>query len=115
MQQQTKTVVVGLVALVVGFVGGAALGAEVSARIWYGISKPLTVATGQQALVVLTFLDKKDEATLRHLMEMEIDGTLLTLRTQHFGSNDPMSRLYADLKHYRQLHPGADVANVSDK
>ena len=119
MQQRTKAVVMGLAALVVGIIGGAAIGAEVSAKAWYGMSKALTVATGQQALLVLTLLDKKDEATLRHLMEMEIDGTLLTLRTmetaQHFAPSDPMSQLYERLKQYRQQHPGAGVTKVPDR
>src|SRR5215475_669262 len=105
MHQRTKIIVVGLAAFVVGVVGGAVFGAEVTARIWFGISKPLSVAAGQQALIVLTFLDKKDEVALRHLMEKEIDSTLLTLRaleTAHrLDSDDPMSRLHEDLKHYR--------------
>jgi hypothetical protein len=45
MQQRTRIVVVGLVAFVIGVAGGAALGFEVSSRVWSGISKPLTVAT----------------------------------------------------------------------
>ena len=83
------------------------------------MSKSLTVASGQQALVVLTLLDKKDEVTLRHLMEMEIDATLLTLRTmetaEHFAPNDPTSRLYESLNQYRQQHPGAGATKVPDK
>jgi hypothetical protein len=95
MRQRALIVVVSLAALIVGAVGGAALGVELSSRFWYRMSKSLTVASGQQALVVLTLLDKKDEVTLRHLMEMEIDGTLLTLRTmetaERFAPNDPSS------------------------
>jgi hypothetical protein len=109
----------GLAALVVGIIGGAAIGFEVSTKAWYEISKPLTVATGGQALIVLTFLDKKDEVTLRHLMETEIDRTLLTLRTmetaQHLDPNDPMSQLYERLKRYRQQHPGAGVDKAPDR
>jgi hypothetical protein len=119
MKPRTRIVVVGLVAFVIGVAGGAAVGAELTTRFWYGLSKPMTVATGQQALVVLTLLDKKDEVTLRHLMEMEIDSTLAALNTmetaQHFGPDDPMSRLYQDLKRYRELHPEAGGARAPHK
>jgi hypothetical protein len=109
MRERAKVIVVGIVALA----AGVALGFVASSWVSYRMSQPLPTATGQQALAVLTLLDKKDEATLRRLMEMEIDGTLLTLRTmdraQHFEPKDPMSRLYGDLKQYRQEHPRVPV------
>jgi hypothetical protein len=116
MRSQAKMIIITVIALLVGIIGGLFLGSELASRVWYRMSKPLVVATGQQAFAVLTMLDRKDEAKLRELMEMEIDSTLLSLRAMHeknpFDSDDPTMKVFERLQNYRKEHPRAISAIV---
>ncbi len=119
MQQRTKLIVASLLAFALGATGGGVLSWQVAGWVWYRISIPLVVATGAQALSVVTLLDKKDEASLRQVMELEIDNTLSTLRTieatRPFAPDDPMGGTYERLKEYRRLHPGPGVSQMPSR
>jgi hypothetical protein len=109
MKSGTKLVLVGSITFAIGLVGGGAAGLEIASRISLRLSQPLMTASGHQPFVVLTLLDRREESKLRDFLEMDIDATLLSLRTmEKDGSIDPTSPIwlvYSDLKEYRAQHP----------
>ena len=109
MHNRRNVIVAASVALLVGAVGGAILGAEVATRICHRVLQPVLVASGNQAYTVLTLLDGKEESRLREQMEMDIDATLLLLKEIEargpFEPGDPTALVAERLKQYRGNHP----------
>jgi hypothetical protein len=101
MYSTRKMTLIAGTALIVGAVGGALVGFELSSRFWYRLSRPSIAATGVLAQGLLTPLDKKDESGVRELLERQIDSTLVSLRAEKAnGSLTPGDPLVRSAPHW---------------
>jgi len=109
MPPKAKLFVVGALAFMAGVLGGGIGGFEVGVRVMQRLLSSGVTATGNQAHVVLTLLDRREEGRLRDLMESEIDSCLQTLSEvetrEGFSAGAPQKVLYERLKQYRLGHP----------
>lgn len=109
MRNSVKVVAAGLAGLTLGAIAGALAGFELSSRTWDRMSRPLLVATGNQAYNALILIESNRTDELRSYLEVEVDSALSSIQAMEakgqLASGDPIARLNDRLVAYRRDHP----------
>ena len=91
--------------LAAGLAGGTAVGFKLAGNFFDDLARPLMTSAGAQALSVVSFLDRKEEAKARWLLESEIDHAIQILQDERVRGDAISADLYQRLVRYRKEHP----------